>query len=139
MQTIISNSPEQTRNLAASLAKNNSDKRIICLFGDLGSGKTEFTKGYASSLGIPERKIKSPTFTYFRQYKLRNFTLYHFDFYRIEQVDELIIHEMEEILSAKNTFAIIEWPERIIEYIPKERTCIFLEYLGENKRKITLE
>lgn len=146
VKTVISESPATTHNIAKLLASESPPFKIICLFGDLGSGKTEFAKGYAKACGIEEKKIKSPTFTYFRQYDLntgpkaetQSGTLYHFDFYRIENVDDLIIHEVEEILSRKNITAIIEWPERILEFLPKNRVELYLEYLGENRRKITI-
>ncbi len=132
-------SEAQTKSLGVSIAKKYLNKGFICLYGDLGSGKTTFSKGIATGLGLDEKQIKSPTYTYVRSYKLKNKTFYHFDFYRIETIDDLMAEEIKEIFEAKNTFIVIEWPERIEAYLPKKRLNIRFKYVSPTERSITIE
>ncbi|MBU1954098.1 tRNA (adenosine(37)-N6)-threonylcarbamoyltransferase complex ATPase subunit type 1 TsaE [Patescibacteria group bacterium] len=138
MKTFISSSPAQTRKIAATLADNPHANRIICLYGDLGTGKTVFAKGFAAELGVKESEIKSPTYTFVRRYSIGKKHLYHFDFYRIEAPDDLIAHDLEEIFGEKNAYIIIEWPERMNNALSVKHTRVELEYINEKKRKITI-
>lgn len=90
---------------------------IICLSGDLGTGKTALTNGIAKSLGI-DSYITSPTFTLVNEYEGR-FPLYHFDVYRISDPDEMFDIGFEEYINSEG-ITIIEWGEQIIEILPKE-------------------
>lgn len=113
--------------------------RVICLYGDLGSGKTVFAKGYAQALGIPKKDIKSPTYTYQKIYSKNDNKIYHFDFYRIEEIDDLMKHDLEDMLMERNAIFLIEWPEKIEEILPKKRTNVFFSYIDKNKREIIIE
>ncbi len=136
---IVSKSESQTKQLAAQIARKIELPAIYCLFGDLGSGKTVFAKGFARAFGIPEKTIKSPTYTFLKQYKVGKKELYHFDLYRIQDIDDLIRRDFEEILQEKSSVILIEWPEKIMEILPAKAKIIRFEYIDDNSRKITLE
>jgi tRNA threonylcarbamoyladenosine biosynthesis protein TsaE len=137
-QTYISNSEKETMKIAATIAKNLRTPAFLCLHGNLGAGKTVFAKGLAKSLGIDDKKIKSPTYTFVREYKTPKGILYHFDFYRIESLDDLMAETAREIFDKKNAIILVEWPEHIKEILPAKRTEIVFEYTGENTREITV-
>ncbi len=136
----ITSNEAETHSLAKDMAKNYKTGKIICLFGDLGSGKTSFTKGLADGFGIDKLNIKSPTYTYIREHKTKegnNFL--HIDLYRLNQVDDLLLDEINELAENKNNILIIEWADRMGDKLPINRTEIYFEYLDENKRKITIK
>ena len=138
MTEYISSSPKETKSKAAQLAQQMPNGGVLCLHGDLGSGKTVFTKGFAHQLGIQEDSIKSPTYTLMREYKVGTKKLYHFDFYRIEALDDLTIHDLEELFSQKNRWIIIEWAERIEQILPPARTDIHFTFVDEQTRKLII-
>jgi tRNA threonylcarbamoyladenosine biosynthesis protein TsaE len=139
MQKQISDSPQTTKEIAGKLALDLRIGSIICLSGNLGSGKTVFTKGFASALGVKENCIKSPTYTFVREYKKNTLSIFHFDFYRVLDGDDLIFHEMESIMETKNAFFIIEWPERVESFLKKKKTVdVKLEYIDSSRRKISI-
>lgn len=145
MRVVNSSSEEQTKALGQELASSLKEAICICLYGDLGSGKTVFTKGLALGLGISENKIKSPTYTLMRSYQLpaTNFGkgahFYHYDFYRVEAVDELMAHDLEEILTQKNAIVVIEWPERVATLLPEKRLNISFEHVNPTERRIKFQ
>lgn len=105
---------------------------LVCLYGDLGSGKTTFTKKIADLLGIPDFKIKSPTYTYIRRYDLKpNQFFYHMDLYRLAEIDHILLQEIEEILENPKNIVMIEWPQRMEEHLPSKRINLYLEYPGK--------
>ncbi len=137
---ITSISAEQTQALAVDIAAQIKTGKTICLYGDLGSGKTTFVQGLAKSLGITAR-IVSPTFVLMRNYpivsKNKNLRmLYHVDLYRLENAADKESLGQEELWNDQGNVVVIEWPEKIQELLPSERMGIYFEYLGENKRKI---
>lgn len=112
--------------------KSNHDlAHVLKLEGNLGSGKTTFTKYLAKQLGIIEEEITSPTFVILKRYKTKNKnfkTLIHIDTYRLDSGDDLLKLGFEEILKEENTLIVVEWPERvsdILEKIPKENISHF--------------
>jgi len=110
---------------------------LVCLYGDLGSGKTTLTKKVANLLGIDDFKVKSPTYTYIRRYDLnsgQNF--YHLDLYRLESLDVIFQEEIEEIIANPENIVFIEWPQRMEEHLPAKRTNIHITYPD---RKIRIE
>lgn len=130
-KVVITNSFEETQKLGEEFAKNLEDKRIVTLYGQLGSGKTTFVQGIAKGLGIKNRII-SPTFIIIRSYK--NF--YHVDLYRTEgNLEEL---GLEEIINDPKNVVVIEWAEKL-NNLPKDRRDIYFEYLENDKRKITFK
>ncbi|WP_142828991.1 tRNA (adenosine(37)-N6)-threonylcarbamoyltransferase complex ATPase subunit type 1 TsaE [Planococcus soli] len=131
--TITLNSPEETESFAAALAQLLEPRDLLTLEGDLGAGKTTFTKGLAKGLGI-QRMVNSPTFTILKQYSGR-LELNHFDVYRLENSDEDI--GFDEFFSSE-AVSVIEWAKFIEEYLPIERLNITINRQSEESRKITL-
>ncbi|MFA6105226.1 MAG: tRNA (adenosine(37)-N6)-threonylcarbamoyltransferase complex ATPase subunit type 1 TsaE [Patescibacteria group bacterium] len=113
---------------------------ILCLHGELGSGKTTFTKGLAKGLGI-NIEIKSPTFTLMNIYKISNKkikTLIHIDTYRLKNEHELIEIGAEDYLGNPDTITIIEWPEKIKTLLIKKNVAdIYFSHTANGFREIT--
>lgn len=120
-----SNSPEETYAIGLELGKQAKKGQLICLIGDLGVGKTVFTKGFAKGLGI-EEAVTSPTFTIVNEYDDGRLPFYHFDVYRIED-----IYEMEEIGYEEYFYGdgvtFVEWANMIEDLIPKETQWITIK------------
>lgn len=143
---MVTNSAQETQELgekiAADLKPGSASWRILALYGELGSGKTTFIQGLARGLGIKKRII-SPTFIFIRQYpispKLDAKILYHVDLYRIEETSGARGLGLKEIFADKEGIIVIEWADRIKKILPKKRTDIHFEYLGENQRRIKIE
>lgn len=145
IQEIISESPEETEAAAAAFARGLQGGEIICMYGDLGAGKTAFTGGFAKGLDITAH-IVSPTFTIVNEYQGR-LPLYHFDVYRIDDPEELYDIGFEEYLDSGGV-CVIEWAEKIEELIPETgryNVTITLEedsseeLFSSPPRKITIE
>lgn len=149
---MISKSKTQTQKLAIRLAKKilraNRPERsrratIIALSGDLGSGKTAFTQGFAKALKI-KNAITSPTFIIFRRHKIsepRNSSfiihhsnLYHFDLYRIKNLKELSTLKFKEIINNPENIVLIEWPKKVKKLLPKNTLFINFRH-GKNKNE----
>lgn len=130
-------SQEETIKFAEKVG--NSMKRgsgLICLYGDLGAGKTTFVKGLAKGLGVLTR-IQSPTFTYQRIHRGKK-KLYHFDCYRVEKIDTLLLQELAEALSKNDGVVAIEWADKIADYLPKKRIEVYLDVIEDFGRKIRI-
>lgn len=138
MQTLVSDSEEETKKIAAKLAKQVSHG-VIALSGELGAGKTVFVQGFAKGLGIKE-KIISPTFVLIRSHKIpqTHKILYHIDLYRLENNDHLKSLGLEEIINDPNNLVLIEWAEKIEKDLPKNTIRINIEKQKGNVRLITL-
>jgi len=135
-KTFISNSTEETYNFAKEFIKTIPGNSVLALRGDLGSGKTIFTKGIAEGLSITE-DITSPTFSLMETYEA-DIPLHHFDLYRIENVNEFANLRFEEYWESDG-ISVIEWPEKAGALLPEKRIDITIEYIDENRRKITVE
>jgi|WetSurMetagenome_2_1015567.scaffolds.fasta_scaffold184668_2 tRNA threonylcarbamoyladenosine biosynthesis protein TsaE len=136
--TYISGSEPETMKIAAELARSVKAPVFICLRGNLGAGKTVFAKGFAHGLGIDAKRIKSPTYTFVREYKVKRNKLYHFDFYRIEDLDDLMSETLREIFEKKNAIILMEWPEHVSRILPEGSKEVRIEYVDETTRKITV-
>lgn len=112
IKTLISNCPEDTIQFAKDLSKTIPFGSTIFMVGDLGSGKTTFTKGFAAGLGF-SNKVQSPTYPILNEYSHRNNFIYHFDLYRLKSISEFLEIGGIEYLSHTNGICIIEWPELI--------------------------
>lgn len=132
--TIEVNSPQETEAIAAKLAQFLKPQDIITLEGDLGAGKTTFTKGIAKGLGI-KRMVNSPTFTILKQYEGTT-DLNHLDVYRLEDSDEDI--GFDELFESE-AVSVIEWAKFIKEYLPANRLEITLTRQSEENRKIEMK
>ena len=117
MYTFVSKNVLETKELAKRISSKLNNGDIIVLSGDLGSGKTKFTEGILSYFGL-ENEISSPTFTIVNEYISENINIYHFDVYRLSDVDEFYAIGGEEYFS--KGICIIEWGEIIEEILPKD-------------------
>ena len=129
-----SKSEKDTIELAQNIESEKFPNMVICLRGDLGSGKTIFTKGFAGAMGIDE-VITSPTFNIIKEYD-GELPLYHMDVYRLEDRHENI--GIEEYYH-KGGVTIIEWADLIEEYLPKERLDIKFKIIDDNKRILLIK
>lgn len=135
MQKFHSESDSQTIKIAERIAKTLSPGTVVCLFGEMGVGKTVFTNGLCRAMGVSDY-VSSPTFTVVNEYDGDGFPIYHFDMYRIEDEDELLEIGFEEYLNSGG-ICIIEWPENVINSLPQKR--IDIEILrGENFSERTI-
>ena len=126
---VISRSEQDTINLAQNIESEKFPNMVICLMGELGSGKTIFTKGFASSLEV-EEEVTSPTFNIIKEYTTGQMPLYHMDVYRLDgKVEDLGIEEY----FTKGGITIIEWADMIPEYLPEERLEIKFRLSDEDE------
>lgn len=125
-----SRSVEDTLTIAQNIESEKFPNMVICLIGELGSGKTVFTKGFAASLGIKDT-ITSPTFTIIKEYDSGELPLYHMDVYRLEDNDEGI--GFKDYFN-KGGVTIIEWADLIEKQLPKKRLEIKFKVIDEDTR-----
>lgn len=131
---ITSYSEKDTIELAQNIESEKFPNMVICLNGDLGSGKTIFTKGFAKSLEIDE-EVTSPTFNIIKEYTSGQLPLYHMDVYRLNgSVEDIGIEEYYK----KGGICIIEWSETIEDYLPEKRLDIKIKVVDEEKRVIII-
>lgn len=142
---IISHSPEETEKLAAQfvekLLREKSEKKamVVALRGDLGTGKTAFTKGVAKALGVTET-VTSPTFIIQKSYTLASSAfhkLIHIDAYRFEEATEAHVLELETLFKNPHYLIVIEWPEQIEPFIPADAIRVHFTFIDGSTRKIT--
>lgn len=136
MQTRHAKNETETKAIAAALAQYLEAGDVLLLEGNLGAGKTTFTKGLAEGLGI-KRVIKSPTYTLIREYKDGRLPLYHMDVYRLEETGGSELG-LEEYFEGEGV-SVVEWAKFIPEDIPEQHMEIHLEPEGSDwmERKIT--
>lgn len=127
----ITSSSKETQKLGKTLAREIKGGAVICLAGDLGSGKTTFTQGLLKGLGV-KGPYTSPTFVILKKYKKN---IYHLDAYRVDAKDILNLG-WEEIVSDPENIVVVEWADRIKKIIPKKALWIRFEWVDEKKRKI---
>lgn len=136
-KTVISKSAEETMALGERLAKTLKRGSVVALVGDLGSGKTVFTKGIARGLGVKEpRYVNSPTFVIIKEYKGR-LPLYHFDIYRLDRSGVLDIENFEEYFYGDGV-TVIEWADKIRGSLPPRYIEVNLSVTGEGARTIRM-
>lgn len=137
---IETRSPEETFALGEKLGREAKPGQIYTLNGDLGTGKTVFTQGFAAELGITE-PVNSPTFTILQVYEEGRMPFYHFDVYRIGDVEEMDEIGYEDCFYGEGV-CLIEWAELIEEILPEKVIVVTIEKdleQGFDYRKITLE
>ena len=136
IKTLISNCPEDTIQFAKDLSKTISYGSTIFMIGDLGSGKTTFTKGFAEGLGF-SNEVQSPTYPILNEYSNSDNFIYHFDLYRLKSVSEFLEIGGIEYLSSTNGICIIEWPELIDSFDIENKFKILFKVNGsESSRTI---
>ena len=127
-------SEEETIELAQNIETEKFPNMEICLQGDLGSGKTIFTKGFAKAMQV-EEEITSPTFNIIKEYTSGELPLYHMDVYRLDgKVEDLGIEEYYK----KGGITIIEWADMIPDYLPEKRLDIKIKNSSEDENKRTI-
>ncbi len=131
---IISNNEEDTILLAENIESEKFPNMVICLEGDLGSGKTFFTKAFAKSMEIGEN-ITSPTFNIIKEYITGEIPLYHMDVYRLDGNTKNI--NIQEYFSLGGV-TIIEWADTITDILPQDRLVVKIKIIDENRRSFTL-
>ncbi len=135
--TVASRSPADTRALAARLGALLQAGDVVALYGELGSGKTEFVRGLATGLEVPpQMPVTSPSFALAHEYPGR-LTLVHLDLYRLDKVTPEFFPDLEEYLFGGQVAA-IEWAERLADFLPREFLEIKLCITGETEREIAL-
>ncbi len=133
---LISNNEKETKALGARLAKLLSPGDNIALTGNLGSGKTTFTKGLARGLNIEKPEyVNSPSFVLMKEYKGRA-SLYHFDLYRLDSLEDIEYIGMQEYLNGDG-IVVIEWADRMKILLPSEYLEISIDITAQEKRKFT--
>ncbi len=136
LKTFVSTSVLETEQIAEEFARGLTGGETVLLNGEMGAGKTHFTKGIAKGLDIAD-VITSPTFTLHNIYYGR-LTLNHFDFYRIEDFSEAEMLGLDEFFYDKRGVSVIEWSENIKPLIPANHIVVTIEKLSDLQRKITL-
>ena len=138
---LLSSSAEETeavgRTLAESLLANGNRAAFIALYGDLGVGKTAFTRGFTAAIA-PTARVKSPTYTIVNEYRGGKVPVFHFDMYRIDGDDDLYSTGFYDYIDTG--FLLVEWSENIPFALPKTRINVTIEKTdGGDGRRITIE
>ena len=117
-------------------AKSLTAPQVIELLGDVGAGKTTFTRGLAKGLGV-KAAVTSPSFTISKLYQGEKYQLAHYDFYRLEDPG-LMSEDLEESIRDPNMITVVEWGESIRGVLPDNRKVVEIKYIDENSREINL-
>ena len=134
---IRTKSAEETQKFGALLAERLEAGDVLLLRGPLGAGKSELTRGLARGLGVTET-VTSPSFTILNVYESGRCPLYHFDWYRLEDAEEIFELGMDEYLGGDGV-AVVEWPEKCPEAIPEKYTEVIITAAGEEKREFRIK
>jgi len=132
----VSHSEDQTRALAGKLAASFLPGDVIVLQGQLGSGKTVFVKGLAAELGLDEKSVSSPSYTFVNEYPGEK-PLYHLDLYRLKDPAELREIGWDEYLG-RNGLVVVEWGEKAKTFLPKKYYLIIFRIVSESEREINI-
>jgi tRNA threonylcarbamoyladenosine biosynthesis protein TsaE len=135
MEKSIIYSIDEIEGVAKKILSLNLNSKIYILYGNMGSGKTTLIKSIVEKLDI-DGVVSSPTFSIINEYYNGN-KIYHFDFYRIKDTDELLDIGIEEYVSGNN-ICFIEWPDLVIKMLPKNYNTLKLEVISDKKRKLTI-
>src|SRR6056297_1074175 len=135
MKKIISSSEEETFRIAKEYARQIKPGDVICLEGDLGAGKTHFTKGFVTAFGLEKDIVSSPTFALINEYQGDTVEIFHFDCYRLEKIQEALEIGAEEYFYGDG-ICIIEWPERIRAILPSNSKTVTITSTGPSEREI---
>lgn len=134
----FSNSPADTQRLGEKIGKYLQAGAVMALVGELGSGKTMLTRGICAGLGVPLRRVNSPTFVLVNEYQGR-LPVYHIDLYRLDGTDDIVdIGWLDYLHRAQEGLIIIEWAEKILSILPSGYLMIELDILSARKRKISI-
>lgn len=131
----LSNSAIETENLARKFASKLKGNEVIAFYGDLGAGKTAFTRGVADFFGLKD-EVSSPTFALVNEYSSEKTKIYHFDMYRINTFEDLESTGFFDYLG--RGIILVEWSENIKEYLPENLIEIKISKTGESSREIEI-
>ena len=134
---VSSTSVAQTRGLGAELASGARPGDVYALVGELGSGKTEFVRGFVAHLA-PSARVRSPSFTILNVYQTDAFPVYHFDFYRLSDASELTEVGLGEYL-ASDGVCLVEWADMFMGELPEVTTVLRFEDRGGTERAIAIQ
>lgn len=139
MKTIVVHNLKETQTLAKKFSKMFVGGEIVLLDGDLGAGKTTFTKFVLKNLGV-KGDVSSPTFSIMREYKTKKFNIFHFDMYRLSSAEEAREIGLEDYIfsSDKGSIVFIEWPENIKNMLTGEFINVKISNIDENSRKFEI-
>jgi tRNA threonylcarbamoyladenosine biosynthesis protein TsaE len=130
----ICHSPEETRAAGFDLARSAVPGTVLALHGDLGAGKTELVKGLAAGLGSDDA-VSSPTFTLVHEYRGGRLPLFHFDWYRLERVEELEEAGYYDYLDQRGV-TVVEWAAKFPSELPPETQHVYLSFLTDGTREV---
>lgn len=136
-KTLETHSPEQTEQAGGALAACMEPGAVVAFTGDLGAGKTAFCRGFLRALGYPGR-VTSPTFSIVNEYDTEEFTVCHFDLYRILDEDALYDIGWDDYLDGEKIL-LIEWSENVPEALPEDCITVNIRRTGETDRLITIQ
>jgi tRNA threonylcarbamoyladenosine biosynthesis protein TsaE len=131
----------QLKELAGELAEKIGPNDVLALYGDLGAGKTTFTRFLVEALGF-ESRVQSPTFILVRNYHKKKGQIKkvnHVDLYRLNNVNEVLDIGINEMIQEKENITIIEWPEIMEELLPENTIKIYFEFVDDEKRKVKVQ
>ena len=135
--TVTLADPAATAKLAAALARLLRAGDLIALEGDLGVGKTAFARALIRELTVADEEVPSPTFTLVQTYEAADFDIWHFDLYRLEKPEDAFELGIEDAMA--DAVMLIEWPDRLGRFLPRNRLVVRLEYAdGESERIATI-
>ncbi len=133
-----SNSAAETREWGVALSQQLSPNTVVCLFGDLGAGKTTFIQGLVAGVtGVSPDLVNSPTFVYLNIYEGRR-SVYHFDLYRLKDAEEFLSMGFDDFFYAGG-ICCVEWAERIMPLLPEDCITVHLNHIDEQKRHIEIK
>ena len=136
--SVLTSTEEETEAFATAFAETIKVPTVIALHGNLGAGKTVFSRGFARGLGVAE-PISSPTFTIIQEYPLSEGKwLFHLDLYRIQDSNAALAFGVDEYIEDPNGVMLVEWSERIPELLPEGTIHVYIIHKGENQRAITV-
>ena len=138
MQSVISNSAEETENLGAALGRELRSGDVVTLIGEIGAGKTTFVRGLAQGLGVPAGSVASPSFVLVRQYTSGRMPLYHADLFRLENLPQAANVGLEECYEAGGV-TLIEWANKVPGVLPEQFLEIRFEAMDPESRRLTLQ
>jgi len=133
----LSNSPAATLRLGRRLGEKMTDGGVIALVGELGCGKTLFTRGLCTGLGIPEKEVSSPTFAFVNEYRGR-LPVFHVDLYRIDDIEDGFEIGMLDYLAREDGVIVLEWAEKVLSILPEDYLQVQFEVLAPQRRRLEL-
>jgi len=137
----ISHSVRETEAIAAELARTLAGGEVVALYGDLGAGKTQFTRGLVNGLGGEPHDVSSPTFVLLNVYDTPHskMKVFHLDAYRVTGAEDFESIGFAEFLEEPGAITVVEWPDRVAPLLPPATIHIRIEPTGPNRRRIQIE